>query len=213
MFNRFVQQLKQQLQVSLPGEEAQYRMAPQLRRSSLHYLQQNPDHKKGSVMLLNYECNGKLCLALTLRQAYNGVHSAQVSFPGGRIEPDETVIAAALRETNEEIGIEPAAITTVGLLSPLYIPASNYLVHPVVGWLDGEPMFRKDEREVAAIFDFPLIDLVREGIPQLADMSTSSGIGIRAPYYEIQGNKVWGATAMILSEFSAVLNPMQAFLY
>lgn len=207
MINDFIKWLKIELQQTLPGESAQYKMAPKLRNSVSHYLQNNPNYKTGAVNVLLYQKQNKIYSVLILRNSYNGAHSAQVSFPGGKIEPNETVVNAAIRETYEEIGIAQHVVEHVGNLSNLYIPASNFLVHTVITVLNHEPVFIKDEREVSKVIEFPIQNLFNAEIKKETIINTSYAKNIEAPYYEIDKQVVWGATAMILSEFEQLLLP------
>lgn len=205
--NNFVEWLKNRLQQDLPGDVAQYKMAPKLRQSSSHYLQNNPNHKTGAVNILLYAKQDKMHTVLTLRNSYNGAHSSQVSFPGGKLEQSEDIVTAAIRETFEEIGIEQQHMQHIGNLSHLYIPASNFLVHPIITVLTDIPSFKPDVREVNKIIEFPLQNLFNEAIKKETVINTSYGLKIPAPYYEIDEQVVWGATAMILSEFEQLLLP------
>lgn len=206
MYN-FIEWLKIKLQQDLPGSMAQNLMAPKLRQLPTHYLQNNPNPKNGSVNVLLYFKQNKIYSILTLRSSYIGTHSAQVSFPGGKIEQNETVLEAAIRETFEEIGVAKQQIFPIGNLTPLYIPASNFLVHPVVSVVNNNPLFIPNAREVSQIIEFPLHSLFDDGLKKETVITTSYSQKISAPYYEINKQVVWGATAMILSEFEQLLLP------
>lgn len=208
-------QLKKQLLLPLPGAIAHQLMAPAHRLSSPEYLSKISDYKKGSVLILLYEQANTIHFVLTLRQSYPGVHSGQVSLPGGKIEAfDNSPIAAALRETQEEIGINANEIEVLGELSPLYIFPSNFLVHPVVGFLNSSPIFIQDEKEVAEIIDVATTVLHSDEIRQTKIMDLSRGLNapdltsVKVPYFNINGHHVWGATAMILSEFAEITRPL-----
>jgi len=183
------------------GPAAQSRMMPVSR------VRQRPADKPGpprlgGVLLLLYEPDDELYLVLTRRRDNLGSHAGQVSLPGGRREESETLVATALRETHEEIGVPPSAVIILGHLSPLYILPSDYEVHPFVAWYqDGnQPIFIPESREVAEIIEVPLRYLLdpdtrREEPWQLY------GQEIMVPYFAVGEHKVWGATAMMLSEF------------
>ncbi len=209
-----ISQLKQQLTLPLPGAFAHKVMAPAHRLSSEEYLKSAKNYRKGSVLILLYEQNNALNFVLTLRHSYAGVHSGQVSLPGGKIEEkDAHPIAAALRETEEEIGIPANQIEVLGELSQLYIFPSNFLVHPVVGFLPFLPSFKKDEKEVAEIIFVNMNDLHQNELRQHKFMDLSRGLNapdltrVKVPYFNINGHHVWGATAMILSEFAEITRP------
>lgn len=163
--------------------------------------------KESAVLILLYERDSKPYIVFTQRAVYKGVHSGQISFPGGRKDDTDTSFEyTALRETQEEIGVNSNDISIVGTLTHLYIPVSNYLVFPYVGILNTEPNFVKEEKEVDKILEIALDDLtnernVVEKIIQIRDRN----IQYRTPAYHINENDIWGATAMILCEFLEVL--------
>lgn len=159
-----------------------------------------------AVMILIYPAeNGLLETVLTLRASGLRGHSGQVSFPGGRQEPeDEDFRATARRETCEEIGIGGEGLSILGQLPQFYIPASHHSVCPVVGQYRGQPVFRHNPAEVAAVFSLALEDLLKPRF-KFAETRRIRGVDVRVPYYDVQGHKVWGATAMLLSELEARL--------
>lgn len=204
-FEPFLRQLRNDLAGPLPGRAAQFYMAPQPRPSgSFPYEQPRPDTRRGGVLVLLYPYQDMLYLPLILRPTYNGVHSGQVGFPGGGYEEgDGDLIQTALREAYEEIGVAADQIEVLGPLSPLYIFASNYLVHPTVAWVPGRPSFKTDPYEVALMLEVPLRDLRdpsnrRVEVWQLRDRTAD------VPFFAVQEQKIWGATAMILSELLAL---------
>jgi 8-oxo-dGTP pyrophosphatase MutT (NUDIX family) len=137
---------------------------------------------------------------------YDGVHSGQVSFPGGKFDPGESdPVQVALRETFEEVGVAEHEIRVAGVMSPLYIPPSNIMVFPVVGIMPEEPKWKPDPHEVELLIHEPLIPWLRE--QQIAETAhkVAPGLAISAPYYDIQQHRVWGATAMMLSEFAEIM--------
>lgn len=211
----FFQLVKKRLAAPLPGAQAQQLMAPAHRLSSAHYLDTLSDYRKGSVLILLYEKNNTPHFVLTLRQSYDGIHSGQISFPGGKIEEKDTShIEAALRETEEEIGILKNEIEVLGELTHLYIPPSNFLVLPVVGYLKNLPAFKKDDKEVAEIIDVATTVLHSPPTRQSKTMDLSRGLNapdltqVKVPFFNIHGHHVWGATAMILSEFAEIIRPI-----
>lgn len=165
--------------------------------------------RQAAVLLLLYHNGhdgaGRLQIVLTLRQARLRGHGGQVSFPGGRREAqDSSLSATALRETGEEIGILPGTIRILGGMPPLYIPVSHHDVFPTVGYAASRPRFCANPREVAEVFSFALDNLLQPDFKR-EERRNMRGISVRVPYYPVGGHKVWGATAMILSELEGRL--------
>lgn len=178
---------------------AQRRMAPQprpLRRGD----QRDGAPRRAGVLVLLYPAGEGLALALMHRTANpNDVHSGQISLPGGAQEPGETAIQTALRETREELGVT-GPVEILGNLTCLYIPPSDYEVRPVVGYVLEHPVWRPDPTEVAEVLDFPLAWLVDDG-HKVTEAWEFGGLTMDVPWYDVSGHKVWGATAIMLSEF------------
>ena len=208
-FAHFVEQLRRDLSAPLPGQAAQQRMAPRPRSGGDYSDTVRPDTRQGGVLALFYPMDGRVHLALILRPTYSGVHSGQVGFPGGgREENDADLTETALREAHEEIGIDPAQVTVLGQLTPIYVFASNYLVQPVVGWTVQRPSFHPDPYEVALLIEASLDELLDEA-NQRDETWQLRGHSVQVPYFLIQGQTIWGATAMMLSELLS-LHVMQA---
>ena len=163
--------------------------------------------KRGSVLILIYTENDEFLTVFIKRTEYKGVHSGQVSFPGGRFEPgDLNYEKTALRESQEEIGINISEVEIIGKLSDLYIPPSNFLVSPFIGFISSRPLFKMDKKEVAGIIEVPLNNLLEKSENHgTGYIKTSNNVAIQAPFYEVGGYQIWGATAMITSEFIAVV--------
>lgn len=204
-FASFRRHLRAALAEPLPGRAAQYQMAPQPRPSDeLPYDQPRADTRRGGVLVLFYPHNGQLHLPLILRPTYNGVHSGQVGLPGGGFEEgDGDLTQTALREAYEEVGVPPDEVTVLGQLSPLYIYASNYLVHPNVAWTPARPAFKIDPYEVALLLEAPLAELLDPGRRRVEAWQLRDRVA-DVPFFLVQGHKVWGATAMMLSELLAL---------
>ncbi|RIH63772.1 CoA pyrophosphatase [Mariniphaga sediminis] len=154
--------------------------------------------KPSSVLLLLFSENEELIICLIKRPVTMKYHAGQVAFPGGRIEPGETAMETALRETHEEIGIKPERIEILGALSELFVDVSGFLIRPFVGWLKEKPRFSINEAEVEKIILFPLLKY-RDALEE-TELETVSGV-LRVPCFRFEGEIIWGATAMILSEF------------
>jgi 8-oxo-dGTP pyrophosphatase MutT (NUDIX family) len=145
-----------------------------------------------------------------LRPEYPGVHSGQISLPGGKFEDsDDSLVFTALREAREEIGINPVKVQIIGQLTEMYIPPSNFMVTPIVGYQTSPPRFRADPKEVARIIEVNLVDLLEKRNIRNKNIRLRTGISIKAPVYFIDGNVIWGATAMILSEFREIVLEIQ----
>lgn len=206
MLNDLTKQLRQRLALPLPGQEAQYKMANAERRINSARFKIPENARKGGVLILLYENDNKIKFPLILRAEYDGVHSAQISFPGGGFDQeDENIQNTALRETQEEIGIFKNDVQVLGALSSLYIPPSNFLVHPFIGSLSYHPHLIAYEKEVAQIIEVDLETFLDESVVHEKTIKLSNGMEIQTPYFNIQKQTVWGATAMILSELKAVL--------
>lgn len=165
-----------------------------------------------AVLILLYCADDDLHVVLTRRPEYEGVHGGQVSCPGGRHEPPESLGQTALRETYEEIGIPPAQVELMGELTSLYVMPSDFEVHPFVGRYvgDGRPSFVPDTREVAAILEVPLRLLLDPATRAEEEMELRGGLRLDVPFFRIGEHKVWGATAMMLSEFVERLRAVKA---
>lgn len=207
-FKDFVIQLKKELERPLPGEAAQFVMAPYQRSYRAEALGQNPAPKKSAVLILIYPVNEIPFTLLMLRKTYPGVHSGQVSFPGGKMdEADHDLSMTALREAEEETGVNKNLVTLIGKLTRVYIPPSGFLVQPFIGYLNEKPMLLPDRSEVEKLIETPLDIITRESTIKIKDIHLSSGLKIsNMPYFDLQGETVWGATAMMLGELKAVLH-------
>jgi 8-oxo-dGTP pyrophosphatase MutT (NUDIX family) len=185
------------------GLAAQLKLAPEYRVESLHATPP-ADARVAGVLILLYPHNGVWHFPLMKRTEDGLTHSGQISLPGGSQEAGESLQDTARREACEEIGAACAEVEVLGQLSTLYIPPSNFLVTPTVGYGDQRPDFQCDPREVAELIEVPLSTLFD---PQVVKREpwTLRGASVEVPFYQIGPHKVWGATAMILSEFSMLL--------
>lgn len=207
MMEELIAQLSERMARPLPGLPAQLRMASGIRiEETKNYRPNTSNAKMGAVLIALYPDNGVLRTVLMKRPDYVGAHSGQVSFPGGKVEKsDADVVAAALREAQEEVNITPSAVHIIGQLTQLYIPPSNFLVHPVLGVLSSAPQLIPDRHEVQSIHIPELRYLLRDDIIHEKDITLSSGFRLRTPYFEVDGHTVWGATAMIIAELKEFL--------
>jgi 8-oxo-dGTP pyrophosphatase MutT (NUDIX family) len=205
MCKDIVDELRAYFNNSLPGIEAQKKMAPQHRNIVFNNSDNSPA-KEAAVAIILYPKNNKLCTVFIKRPEYDGPHSAQISFPGGKFEEnDSDLIQTAVRETKEEIGICADDLTIISTLSNLYIPVSNIKVLPVLCFLPYTPEFNIDKSEVEHIIEVD-INKIFSANSRKNKTITINNKAINAPYYDLYNNHVWGATAMIISELTEVLN-------
>jgi len=195
--------LSLELQKKLPGEKAHNIMAPSIRNYALKKADPSKARKSG-VLLLLYPREEQLNIGLIRRSTGGHNHSGQMSFPGGKYElSDTSLIHTALRETQEELGIPIEQVKVLGCLTHLFIPVSNFHVAPVVGILPHPPEVIPNPFEVDQFVEIPLNVLFHPNNISNQEI-IKNGYRIQTPYYNALGNKVWGATAMILSELHQV---------
>lgn len=165
------------------------------------------DLRPAAALLLLYEHHGAWHLPLTLRGSRLRHHTGQVSLPGGRIDPGESAEEAALREAHEEIGVTPGDVDVLGRLTALPIAVSGHLLQPVVGVASARPHFVAAEYEVERIIEAPIRELLspRAVGKELRSRARPALGEMEVPYFDVDGVHVWGATAMVLAEFLAVL--------
>ncbi|MDW8273832.1 MAG: CoA pyrophosphatase [Chitinophagales bacterium] len=206
----FILCLKDCFSRPLPGESAQYRLAPEFRprltAESITAL--NP--RRGAVLVLLYQKQKEWYMLLTLRRKYPGVHSGQMSFPGGKFEAtDPSLIHTALREAQEEVGLPQQHIETIGQLTQLYIPPSNFLVQPVVGFTYPSPTFAPNSREVEQIVEIPVSFFLNDSNITHTRVEVGKNLYATVPAFIYKHYTIWGATAIILSEFREVWKEAQ----
>jgi 8-oxo-dGTP pyrophosphatase MutT (NUDIX family) len=165
--------------------------------------------RQGAVLLLLYPADSGLNLVLIRRPHDLAAHAGQIAFPGGQREPGESLYKTALRETEEEVGIRPTAVERLGELSTIYISVSDFEVHPFVGWHATAPVFYPNRSEVAEILESPLTTLL-DPAAQVSETWQLRGVDVEVPFYQLGRHKVWGATAIILSEFIERLRAIKA---
>ena len=213
MFVKLIEQLKIRFQSPLPGEEAQFLMAPFAGQRIQNFNPEKYSPLKSAVLILLFpECNIIKTL-LIQRPVYDGVHSGQIAFPGGKFEEsDIDLMQTALRETFEEVGVPSGDIEIIGKLTDLYINASNFLVSPYLGFVKKMPDFIMDAYEVQKMINVDLFTLGDSSIISEKTITHHNGNKIRTPYYNIDGLTVWGATAMMISEFNVIVKESKFFL-
>ena len=196
--------LQKRIKDEKPGLRAQLRMCPQPPPSLQVYPENCTSCLKAAVLILLYPKNNQPYLVFIKRSHLVHHHQNQISFPGGQQEDDESLEATALRETEEELGLSSSSISVLGQLTPLYVSASNYLIYPVVGSLADAPHFFAQTEEVAEIIEVPLAHLLKEENLKKEIWPLRDRVAL-VPFYHFQEYKIWGATAMILSEFLSLV--------
>lgn len=202
-----VKRLQDALLRPLPGLDAQLRMAP-TPRVGWDPFTVPAGTRDGAALILIYPHNDTIHLPLTVRGSGLRNHTGQVSLPGGRVDAGESIEACAIREAEEEIGVARSSVQVLGRLTPLHIPVSQFLLHPVVGFVPARPVFNRAEWEVARIIE-PTLAQLRDPLTVKRESRTRTtggqAVEIDVPFYDIDSEKVWGATAMVLAEFCAIL--------
>ena len=200
----FIQNIKYELQKPLPGLKSQAKMAPAVRLNN--YNPEPEGARKGGVLLLLFYKKNELQVTFIKRAEDGGTHSGQISFPGGKYEEDDKdLIQTAKRETFEEVGVNAKDVKILGELSSLYIPVSNYIVYPSVGFVTNIPEFTPNIKEVSKVLVFPLKKFLSKEYKHTGVIEVRNQ-KINTPFYNIDNTKIWGATAMIMSEFSEIIN-------
>ena len=210
-FQNFLKLSPNLRKITLPGEEAHFKLAPMLRIRELENLdidRQRP--KQAAVLSVFYPgVGGETKFVLILRKTYKGVHSNQVGFPGGRVELDDRDLAhTALRETEEEVGIPQHDVEIIKEMTRLYIPPSNFWVHPFIGIMKKTPTLVAQEDEVESVLEIELEEFMSESCLIKETLSTSYAKEIEVPAFLLSGHVVWGATAMMLSEMKEILRQL-----
>ncbi|MGD0234313.1 MAG: CoA pyrophosphatase [Syntrophorhabdales bacterium] len=194
----------------LPGRAAQICMAPVPRP----FDPLKPDHqpRRAGVLLLLYaaEEEGELCLVLTRRTESVADHKGQISLPGGAVDPrDPSTAHTALREACEEIGVCKDDVRLLGELTPVYIEPSDFCIEPHVAYLPRRPTFELQPDEVAELLEVPVNHFLGDDNKAVEDWIMHNP-PMRVPYFDVFGHKVWGATAMVLAEFAAIMSEAAA---
>lgn len=197
--------IKREIQKGLPGKQAQWQMSSRAMTRENISRMPGPDATEAAVLIALYPRSGSVFTVFIQRPDYNGFHSGQISFPGGRKEPaDNDSTATALREACEEVGIDPKKISVAGTLTPLFIPVSNMVVTPVAGWTDTKPAFVRQPGEVEYIIEAELKRFLDPSIVKTRSMEVRGEIRV-IKYFDYDGHVIWGATAMILNELLEII--------
>ncbi len=191
----------------LPGFAAQPKMSPPLRHKYKLEDLKKFSAKESAVMLFLYEKEDEAYLVFTQRDVYKGAHSGQISLPGGKRDPEDlSLMHTALRETREEVGVKIPVLNVINSLTWLYVPPSNFVIYPFIAYSEERPRFIKEEKEVKEILEFSIKDLLDER-NQKAYVYENKKLDVQftSPSYQINDKIIWGATAMILSEFLSII--------
>jgi 8-oxo-dGTP pyrophosphatase MutT (NUDIX family) len=202
-FDLAVTRLERGLHEPLPGADAQLSLAPSPRHGW------DPgripdDCRVGAGLLLVFPIEDEAHVLLTERHEDLPHHAGQVSLPGGAVENGESVVQAALREAAEETALDARTVRVLGTLTPLHIPVSGFVLHPVVGVVGKRPVLRARPEEVARLFETP-IGVLADAARWADDELVLGGAPHRVPHLDLEGARLWGATAMVLAEFLEVL--------
>ena len=207
-FNIFLKSVSKIKNLELPGEASQIKMSPPYR---LELMERNralmKTAKQAAVLALFYpNQDHETHLILILRKTYKGVHSAQVGFPGGKLEDNDLDLeVTALREPHEEVGVPRDAVEVLKRMTPMYIPPSNFTVHPFFGVTQQTPKFIKQDEEVEDLIEVPLSHFLDESTVFQTTVPTSYDLRVEVPAFKLNNHVVWGATAMMLSEVKDLL--------
>ena len=208
MYSSFLTYLTDALRQDLLGLKAHQKMLPPGRRLKT-YESEASMVKPSGVLLLLFPEGGQIYLCLIKRPSTMTHHPGQISFPGGKVEKEDTSAEmTALREAQEEVGIDPSYVRIIGKLSELYVEVSKFLIHPFIAWSDKKPDFIVNKDEVDELILLPINDLVANETIMETDMDTVTG-RLRIKYYPFKSQIIWGATAMILSELIEILKKIQ----
>ncbi len=205
-FNYFKNNIKHLQNTQIGGLDSQFKLAPKMRKKFEADLVLKNNPKKAAVLVLFYPNQyQKTSFLLTLRASYNGAHSSQISFPGGKFDPkDELLQFTALRETSEEVGVNQNDAIVFKEMTNVYIPPSNFLVTPFLGMLNYQPEFNTNY-EVEKLIEIDLDELLNDNSITNTIVTTSYATNLQVPCFKLDNHIVWGATAMMLNEIRELL--------
>lgn len=197
--------IRREIEKGLPGTEVQWALASSDRLIKDFPRVPRSDSAEAGVLILLYPSGEKVCTIFIQRPDYDGVHGGQISFPGGKKEKaDVDLKSTAIREAAEETGINSVEVEIIGSLTPLFIPVSNIVVTPVVGWMDSKPAFKPDPVEVQFIIEAELMSFLDYSIIKTRPWEVRDEV-INIKYFDYHGHVIWGATAMILHELLTII--------
>jgi 8-oxo-dGTP pyrophosphatase MutT (NUDIX family) len=197
--------ITERMNAPLPGRPAHLQMAHITRR---HYVDAPAEAKQAAVLMALFPKNEEWHILFIERNANDrDHHGGQIGFPGGKAElGDASMLATALREAEEEVGIGREEVKVIGGLTELYIPVSNFQVHPFLGYLEEKPNYLLQAEEVNAVLEVPLSHFQLTKVRRSTDIRIAPQITLKhVPYFDVQGRVLWGATAMMLNELLEII--------
>lgn len=198
--------LQTNLGLPLPGADSHRSMMSYVRQTAQEVRESSQGYREGAVMIVLHRHQEQWHTLLIERPEYDGVHSRQIAFPGGKKDPsDPDLLFTAIRETQEEVGIHPSAYEIIGQLSEVFIPPSNFVVRPYIAFCDTIPPLIPDPREVASVFSWNLNDLLSPQAVSRERVNVTGGLELEVNAFKAGEHIIWGATAMILAELRDVL--------
>ena len=202
-FDNLIFHLKKRINTNLPGKDSHKKMKISYRNEKKNSFNINMA-KPAAVLLLLFPNNKKICFYLTKRTEKLKYHKGQISLPGGSNEKGESLLETALRETEEEIGVNKNEISILGQITPLFIPVTGFMMTPFIGFTSKEPIIKLDSMEVEEVFSENILDLINND--KLITHRQLNGRDVTIPYFNLNNQQVWGATSMVLSEFKDMLH-------
>ncbi len=204
---KFIEMLRAELLANLPGAEAHLRLAPEMRIKDIKSKIMPINALESAVLILLYPVQSRLHTVVILRNEYDGAHSGQICLPGGKVEPEDIDFKnTALREAKEEIGILPENVEIIGQLSMFYVKPSNFIIYPFIAYSPIRPEFHPDPTEVQRIIEIDVFDeLIYDKIINRS-LNFKNSLRVHAPGFSVSGEFLWGATAMIFSEFIHIIH-------
>ena len=202
-FDNLIFHLKKRINTNLPGKDSHKKMKISYRNEKKNSFNINMA-KPAAVLLLLFPDNKKICFYLTKRTEKLKYHKGQISLPGGSNEKGESLLETALRETEEEIGVNKNEISILGQITPLFIPVTGFMMTPFIGFTLKEPIIKLDSMEVEELFSVNILDLINND--KLITHRQLNGRDVTIPYFNLNNQQVWGATSMVLSEFKDMLH-------